>query len=401
MFKKLRNQLLLFNIGILSILMFIVFSVLYLSVYSDVNNRIEVELDRLLSMPINNDTFPENGGVPQVPENIDFVGSFVLLVDNGIVVGSSIQNDIENTLVIQAFDNVDSSEGKFDLDNNTWGYKVLSINPTESKIAFVNMTRDQDLLQSSITRYIILFVGAIGATALISTFLTSKSIKPIKESFEKQKEFVANASHELKTPLTVINTNIDVLLSNGENENTKWLKYIKTEVLRMNKLTHDLLYLANVDEENQLLVNTFDASTALESVLLGVEALCFEKELKLTYTLEQKSMIKFNEEQFIQLAMILIDNAIKYTPKKGTIKLDLAKANKNTVISIENSGIGISEVDLPYVFDRFYKSDKSRKNSNNSFGLGLSIAKAIIENHHGKITVESEPNEYTRFTITI
>lgn len=401
MFKKLKLRLLLFNIGILSVLMLIVFSSLYLSVYSNVNQRIERELNQLLGMPLEETINPDIDLDPMLPRDTTNLGSFVLLVDDGVIVASSMQNDIESGLMTEALESIDGDEGDFDLGEDTWGYKLNVITDSRSKIAFVNITRDKELLQSSITTYIFLFIGTIMVTAIVSAFLTNRSIKPIKESFDKQKEFVANASHELKTPLTVINTNIDVLLSSGESKNTKWLSYIKSEVLRMNKLTQDLLYLANVDEENQIQMNSFNSTSALESVLLGIEALCFEKELVLTYDLEPECTIMFNEQQFIQLSMILLDNAIKYTPRKGTIYVNLAKKNKNTIITVENSGKGISNEELPYLFDRFYKSDKSRKNNNNSFGLGLSIAKAIVNNHNAKITVESMINEYTKFSVKI
>jgi len=171
----------------------------------------------------------------------------------------------------------------------------------------------------------------------------------------------------------------------------------------MNKLTQDLLYLAKTGENQSILKTTFNASNDVESLLLGLEALAYEKNISLVYHIEDNCMIKFNQEQFTQVMMILLDNAIKYTPKKGTITLHLSKQNKQTTISIRNTGEGIKQEDIDNLFERFYKVDKSRQNKSesNSFGLGLSIAKAILDNHKAVIKVTSELGEYTQFKISI
>nr|WP_246542862.1 HAMP domain-containing sensor histidine kinase [Fusibacter paucivorans] len=238
----------------------------------------------------------------------------------------------------------------------------------------------------------------------ISLFLTKRSIQPIKDAFDKQRQFISDASHELKTPLAVIQTNVDVLLQNKKDlheEDQKWLGYIQSEVQRMSNLTRDLLYLTQMsdDESQQLMHSPFDISDCIEKQMLGLEVVAFEKDIILQYALEPGLMMQGNAEQIAQIIIILMDNAIKYTPPKGQIALQLKQIAHTIQIEITNTGMGISPEDLPYIFDRFYRADKGRSRQNGSYGLGLSIAKAIVERHGGKINCTSNDGGNTQFLI--
>jgi len=134
-------------------------------------------------------------------------------------------------------------------------------------------------------------------------------------------------------------------------------------------------------------------------LLLGVEALVYEKDIKLEYTIDPSLEVSFNQEHLHQTIMILLDNAIKYTPNKGTISVSLRKTSNHVSFKIRNTGNGIDEENIPHLFDRFYKIDESRKNTDESYGLGLSILKAICDQHNAKITVTSEVDSYTEFII--
>jgi len=133
--------------------------------------------------------------------------------------------------------------------------------------------------------------------------------------------------------------------------------------------------------------------------LLGVEALVYEKDIKLNYTIEPSLKVLFNQEQLNQAIMILLDNAIKYTPNKGSITVSLIKTNNHTLFKIKNTGEGIKDENIPYLFERFYKIDESRQNTNESYGLGLSILKAICEKHNTKINVSSKLGSHTEFEL--
>ena len=289
---------------------------------------------------------------------------------------------------------------QFDIETQTWAYLIKEIG-SGYIIGFYDMTAQQKVLERLILTFVVVSLLMIAIIYFISRFLTERSIQPIKEAFMKQKQFISDASHELKTPLAVIQTNVDVLLSNDSSEHSKWLTYIKLEVERMRHLTNNLLYLTQMEnsEENQQFKRTFNLSERLEHLLLGFEVLAYEKHIDFSSEISPDVYLYGNSEQIVQVFMILFDNAIKFTPEKGSIQLVCKVSTHQIKLTLHNSGEGIPEADLPFIFDRFYRVDKSRSRSDNSYGLGLSIAKTIIEQHNGKITCESSVNTGTTFTI--
>jgi signal transduction histidine kinase len=399
MFKKLRNKLVLTNLSILTVLLLAVFGSLYISTYNSVTSRSESEIDAI----IERQQLPGNPTIPiDEPDNMIPIQSvsFSLEIEDGEIINALSRIELDDQLYENAYSLVDGNDGTITLDEQIWRYKgIETMNGT--LITFLNVTNDQQLLSGTLTRFTIIFIISFVLVALISYFMTNRSIIPIRETFDKQKRFISDASHELKTPLTVINANVDVLLSQNTNkEDKKWLIYIQNEVVRMNKLTHNLLYLANVsNEEVQFVKSNINISAEVESSLLSVEALAYEKDIELKYTIEPNTYVTYNLEQFTQILMILLDNAIKYTPNKGVIDVSLTKTNNYVYFTINNTGNGIKEDDIPQLFDRFYKVDESRQNTSQSYGLGLSILKAICDNNNTKITVSSEVGAYTKFEL--
>jgi signal transduction histidine kinase len=399
MFKKLRNKLVLTNLSILTVLLLAVFGSLYISTYNNVTSRSESEIDAI----IERQQLPGNPTIPiDEPDNMIPIQSvsFSLEIEDGEIINALSRIELDDQLYENAYSLVDGNDGTITLDEQIWRYKgIETMNGT--LITFLNVTNDQQLLSGTLTRFTIIFIISFVLVALISYFMTNRSIIPIRETFDKQKRFISDASHELKTPLTVINANVDVLLSQNTNkEDKKWLTYIQNEVVRMNKLTHNLLYLANVsNEEAQFVASSINISAEVESSLLSVEALAYEKDIELKYTIEPNTYVTYNLEQFTQILMILLDNAIKYTPNKGVIDVSLTKTNNYVYFTINNTGNGIKEDDIPQLFDRFYKVDESRQNTSQSYGLGLSILKAICDNNNTKITVSSEVGAYTKFEL--
>ncbi|MDH8679532.1 HAMP domain-containing sensor histidine kinase [Fusibacter bizertensis] len=427
MFKKLRNRLLLMNLSIISILMLISFSTIYIMTYNNIHEVIKQDLfriadfnksDRIVlpkfdllggSMPVptepqiadNNMNTKENDKLPK-----ERIAAFVIETNKGFKLSSWLSFfSADDTFYTNALANVDKTEdayGDFDLDGSTWAYMVQK-RPSGYVISFLDMTTQKDVLDRLILTFIGVSVVMLFVIFFISSFLTERSVRPIKEAFDKQKQFISDASHELKTPLAVIHTNVDVLLSSTDESDKKWLKYIKSEVERMGHLTNDLLYLTQMDgaEDHQMMKSNFDISEKIEHILLGLEVVAFEKEIDLTYDILPGVEIYGNSEQLSQVAMILLDNAIKYTPSKGSIKIKLYRSTHHYTLEIENTGEGIPEGDLPKIFDRFYRGDKVRSRESGSYGLGLAIAKSITEQHGGKLSCESLPNEKTTFTLKL
>lgn len=416
MFKKLRNKLLILNLSIIFILMMVSFSSIYVMTYNDVDRYIQMELHRIADFEKNykNDDqqkkMPDNDkGKPLISEKIpDRTVSYVLLTssdwtfNNAISFFSADTEFFENA--IASVKTIHQETGRFELDGNYWSFIVTEYNDGY-RIVLLDITTQHHLLTNMIVTFLIVALITLGFIFIISLYLTNKSIQPVKAAFEKQKQFIADASHELKTPLAIIQTNVDVLLSNHDQtieSQKKWLGYIKSETERMTKLTSDLLYLTQVDHsEVQMLMSEFNFSQMVEKVILTMEAIIFEKSIDLNYEIQSDIQIKGNQEQLTQVVMILLDNAVKYTPEKGNIRLNLYKAYNHVFLSVTNTGQGIKKDEIHKVFDRFYRSDASRTRKNNSYGLGLSIAKSIIEQHQGKIFAESIEDEETTFTIKL
>ncbi|MDO3409843.1 HAMP domain-containing sensor histidine kinase [Saccharibacillus sp. CPCC 101409] len=293
-------------------------------------------------------------------------------------------------------------QGDFTLDDSRWTFSRLKTSDGTMYV-FIDTTSRQSILTTLI--YAFLAVGLVMLIVLFffSRFFANRSIAPVREAFDKQKQFIADASHELKTPLAVINTNADVLLANGDDtirSQEKWLRYIKSETERMAKLTGDLLYLTEMDDSRTNMVFArFDLSEAVENVMLTMEAVVFEKNLTLDYSIEPGLGIVGSREQIIQVTMILLDNAIKYAGPNGTIDALLKREHGEIVLAVTNTGEGIPAEHLPRVFDRFYRTDKSRARSQGGHGLGLAIAKSIVEQHKGHISASSAIGGKTTFSV--
>ena len=245
---------------------------------------------------------------------------------------------------------------------------------------------------------LILFITLELVIILLAKILTKWIIRPAEESFKNQKQFIADASHELKTPLSVIMASAEAL-ENDSNEK-KWLRNIESESERMSKLITNLLDLAKLDKEDA--TPTFERinmSKLTEMSILTLESLMYEKEIRLKYDIEDKIFLNCNAEEIKQLLSVLLDNAIKHSAKKGSINVTLKSANDNITLNITNKGDAIPKGEEEKIFERFYRVDSSRNRDDNRYGLGLAIAKAIVLKHKGKITASSNKG-YTTFTVT-
>lgn len=257
-------------------------------------------------------------------------------------------------------------------------------------------------------------IAVIGLCALailvpIVILLTIWITNPIKESWKKQKEFFADASHELKTPLTVISANVDVIMSNPDdtvlNQN-RWFLYIKSECNKMYGLITEMLYLSREDMtvsegKKRLSSESFDFSEAVQGVCLAFEALAFEKGKNFETQIDEKVNCKGNKEEITRLVNILIDNGIKHSDENGRVNVSLKKIKNKAVLSVSNTGKQIPKEELQRVFDRFYRTDKSRTNETGGFGLGLAIAKTIAEKNGGNLTVTSDIDGITTFVFKL
>lgn len=425
MFKKLKNRFLLLNLITITVMMLAAFSAIYAITYQDVKRDIDMELHQISEFyrkSHGNDGGkrfgPDDGGGGHLeelkgepPADMKDDGwrpersvSFMLETDtSGSLTGTDSLFDMEETFYREALDKALASgktTGQLNLDGNEWAYIVQST-AAGSMFVFMDVTAQQGILTNLIYTFGAVALAMLIVIYLISRYFASRSIAPVKEAFEKQKQFIADASHELKTPLAVIQTNADVLLANREDtiENqAKWLHVIKQETHRMAKLTGDLLYLTEMEDSRSAMMRAeFDLSEAVETIMLTMEAVIFEKELRLDYDIEPGLAVIGSSEQIKQVIMILLDNAIKYAGSRGSIAITLKKQNQDVVLSVTNTGEGIAPEHLHRIFDRFYRTDASRSRAQGGHGLGLAIAKSIVEQHGGKLYAKSELGESTTF----
>lgn len=248
------------------------------------------------------------------------------------------------------------------------------------------------------------WVGAMLLFLLISIRLSAVAARPMEEAMQREKQFVADASHDLKTPLSVILANNSILMENPENkvgDLRRWLDSTQEAAKRMQKLIAEMLTLADVERQDVPLVcEEVDLANIAMKADLELESVAFEKNVTLEDDLPDRCMVTGNADYLLRIVMSLLENALKYEPSGGRVSIHLTQSKKKTVLSVCNRGSRIADEDLPHVFDRFYRSDKSRTNSAGSFGLGLAITKEMVERLGGTISVTSSQEEGTIFSVT-
>lgn len=433
MFKKMRNKLLLTNMLIITALMLGSFSVIYIITSQNVYREINRELNGALSVmprqpqhprrdnpPPNGNRLPNDIEQPPAEQdvmrdkddpfvpNAPFASILKFFIDSDGVISERnnsmtiTDEELLNTIKTEALTLASSgaNSGNVEIGGTTWDYKI-DMFENGTAIVIGDFSSEYDILKKLIIILSLVGLGAALLTFFVSLISANSSIRPVEESYNKQKQFIADASHELKTPLTTINTNIDVLLAHENcliKDEKKWLLYIKGESERMAKLTNDLLYLAQFDHSENVIYSRISFSDVVQSVILTTEAVAFEKNIFIDDDIAENINVLASPDQLKQLILILIDNAVKYTPPGGRIDISLQKP---AVFKIRNTGEGISESDMKMIFERFYRSDKSRNRDSGGYGLGLSIAKAITQSFKGEIAVSSSKGEYTEFTVSL
>ncbi len=252
-------------------------------------------------------------------------------------------------------------------------------------------------------RYVVTGIILIIAVVIGSMLISNLAIRPIQKTWQQQLDFTADASHELRTPLAVIQSNLEIVMEAEDTtvaQQMKWLKNIESESHRMAELVDALLTLSRADTgtnqpqlEDLPLFPLINIKKEAFSPLAGIHHIDIQTDIP------EDMVIHADRSKIEQLFAILIDNAIKYMGRPGTIFIKAYYEKKDICIKVIDTGMGIATEDLPYLFQRFYRADKSRSNTVKGTGLGLSIAQIIVQEHKGEIHVESTPEIGTTFTI--
>lgn len=385
MIKKAQIKFISMVMSILLVVFFIIFCATFLLL----KNANEKAVERTLNDTKKSFILAENG-------MIHANGLIVILDANGAVVNSYHDQNVfsENnvhgiveSVLSKPYDASRIGNTFYIIENYKTGYILIASEMTDIIVAYrLNILKTFIVLLSI---YTLLFFIVWG--------LSFKVFMPIKEAFSKQKQFISNASHELKTPITIISANAEVL---GQEVDNQWLKNIKTQADRMNDLVVDMLSLAKIDEDKvDLNKEKFNLSQIVIGSALPFDAVAFEKNKNLILNVEEDIQYIGDIQSVKKIVYILLDNAIKHAEHNGDILLTLKKDSNKILLSVFNTGSSIPDNQANKIFERFYRGDDSRSRDSGGSGLGLSIAKSISDMNKWKIFAVSKLNESMTITV--
>ncbi|MGG0285743.1 HAMP domain-containing sensor histidine kinase [Peribacillus butanolivorans] len=399
MFQKTRLQLTLLN----SIVFIVLIAILSRTIYFYTENQIYKEVNESLEK--------RDGGMPGGRPQ----GEFLLGPGPSVIVWGPDDTIIEPRLREDSFIKVNESKffpKRFDkieeISVNGYTYRALSTQGyTDYGEVTVQFIRNVDTEKEMLNRLLLILIvgGGIGSLVAVGAgyLLAGRALIPVKKSWDQQQQFVSDASHEIRTPLAVIQSRADLLFQSPNatiEEKAVDISIISKEVRRLNKLVNGLLTLTRTDS-NQMEVkksNFFLDDLLMDIVEQYTDIASFQEKTITSYAPNQIVFLG-DKERIHQLLVILVDNAMKFTDEGGVISISCVKNSSSIILSVEDNGKGIPQEEIPKIFNRFYQIEQSRS-ANEGSGLGLSIAKWIVNTHQGTIKVTSEPNTSTRFEIT-
>lgn len=330
-------------------------------------------------------------------QEYDYSTSVVLKNKNIMVLSNSLEETADKD-ILSMTQELQKSEKRFGSIDD-YIYVVRTLRSGNTVYIFVD---NKEALQNSKQFFIVsifIFLLSVIVFTIISYYLSRWMIKPSEKAIKNQKIFVANISHDLKTPITIIRANADLI--ENEVKNKKSIKYIQQETEKLNHLVNEMLTLTRIDntisKEN---FKSFNFGDSLFDVVLPFESIAYEKGIRFNINIDEVTDYFGDESNIQKLAEILIDNAMSYTAKGGIVDVDAYENSKAVTLSVTNTGEPISDEKKVEIFDRFYRASKSRESTGNHYGLGLSIANTIVKKHNGKISIESKNGKNT-FTVTL
>lgn len=407
MFRKSRKKIVAAIMSILVVLLIGTLGIIYVTSYADVYRKNQEMLERYVSEYSINGNPSEDAPLPgKIPHGQpDEDSRFILSVFYSVAFSKddeviSIDNDGSGLLTDDSLVNLASElADKGSRIKGTAGKYVYLIDRNDSYTLVVLM--DNTLISDSITtlfKYTMLYGGClILVFFFMSFYLAKRIIQPLEENYQKQKQFISDAGHELKTPVSVVSANAEML--SREIGSNKWLDNIQFENSRMAALVNQLLILART-ENTVPEVENIDFSRLVTGGTLPFESLAYERGLTLKCSVQEGIFLYGNADQLGQLISIFIDNAISHSKESGTVSVSLILEHGAAVFSVTNEGDEIAPEQREVIFERFYRGDDARTGEDGRYGLGLAIAKAVVHSHKGRIAVECS-NGTTLFTAVI
>lgn len=421
MLKRLQKRFVLINMLYVGVALLLIFAAVVVIGYRSELSRIEGDLSSALQrvehqrphkqpegeLPQEPPLLDNDGFRPQIgAEPLPYVLAFAVSVNETgeILVESDVGADMNDALLQSAVKKaLTLPEGTTRLPS--LGLICCRRNGTRGEIHLA-FTSDEYLRERVWDTALMAGVACVLAMLLfyvLSRILARHMVKPIDEAFQSQRQFVADASHDLRTPLTVILSNMEVLRRHGEEtveSQLKWVESTREEADRMRGLAEEMLELAHSEyAEERLELTPLSVSDLVEETLLQFEPLAFEKGVSLVGEIAPRVQLRSHKSSLVRLLHILLDNAVKYSPKGGEVHLALVSEGRGCRLSVQNGGPPIPKEDLPHIFKRFYRADKAR--GAGGFGLGLSIAENLATALGGRIEVRSTAEEGTTFTLLL
>ena len=391
MIKKLQKRFVIMAVSAVAAVLILILGVVCIANYREIIS----DADKTMAMlEENNGNYPKfEEGKPKPgmsPEARFETRFFAVFLDKS---GETISANTGSIAAVATDEAIEYAEEIYESGKNKGflGVYRYSVSQTDkgAMVLFLDCSRSLDIFYRFLEASFAVSAVGIFGVFIIVLLLSKKAIKPISDSYEKQKHFITDAGHELKTPLTVINASTDVLeMTQGESE---WTQSIRNQVTRLTELTNSLVSLARMDEhDSKLMMTDFSISDAVSESLEPFALLASRMGKSLVMNIQSNISFDGNEEAIRKLVGILADNALKYSSEKGEISVTLKLASKGPVLQVKNSVEEIAKGPHDELFERFYRGDESRSSEISGYGIGLSIAKAIVNAHRGKIMARSE-----------
>ena len=394
MIRRLRWKVIGLNMGMVFCVLLAVFAAVYFSSRAVISRNVRQQLQQALQPSSGYELYrPGQEGLPCFVAEVYASGtvrvsgnSYYDLTDKAALVD-----------IVTAALSADSDEGV--LAEHHLRY-LRQTGLLSTRIAFTDSTLEQATLRSLLTGSLLIGLAALAVLFACSYVLSGAVTRPVDRAWQQQKQFLSDASHELKTPLTVILSSAELLEQSAAPEQKQYVDNVRAESRRMKRLVEDMLTLSRVERGGEHLPDTTaDLSDAAADAALRFEPVAYEAGHTLSYDIAPGLLVRGDSGKLEQAVAVLLDNAIKYAAPGTEVRLDAARQGKNACLWVENEGDPIPADKLPHIFDRFYRADASRTDGG-SFGLGLPIARAIVETHRGTLRCDSGGHT-TRFTITL
>lgn len=414
MIKKLRYKFILINLLLVGLILLVVFSIFVASNAHQLAGQSYASMRLALQWHDNARPPRFEIGTPpttSTQQNRDgkqftFIPVFAVTVssDGSTEVNDGGQVEVSAAVAAQAAEEAlatGSREGV--LPSLQLRFLVEQSTDNTTRIAFADRSWELDSLLRLVVTSLLIWLAAMAGFFFLSLFLSALALRPVAQAWTQQRQFVADASHELKTPLTVILANTGIVLSHRAEPietQAKWVEYIQDEAKRMRELVDALLFLAKSDDSRHTTpFRTVYMSDLAMGCLLPFESVAFEVGVTLESDITPDLTLMGDEGQLRRLILILLDNAVKYAGGGGVVTLSLTRQQERLRLAVHNTGSPIPPEHLPHLFERFYRVDASRDRSQGGYGLGLAIAASIAAHHDSSISVTSTEELGTRFAV--